>query len=159
MHPAQTIPAKELNGVTIKTAIRAVFPAGFALAVESKVPCAFKPGEFVEEHVAFGCPQLERVVLESQGKPFKSRTQGKMKGSYLNREIIFGDVSNILVITWTFFCEIRWVRIEDWRFRRCRRGTWHDRTDGGSETRSITSRMLGSGDGGFGPENVQVNLC
>ena len=57
VHPTQTIPTKELNGETIKTTIRAVLLAEFALAVGSKIPPAFKPDEFVEEHVTFGCPQ------------------------------------------------------------------------------------------------------
>ena len=57
MHPAQTTGTKELDGMAIKTAIRAVVPAEFALAVGGKVPRAFKPDEFVEECVTFSRPQ------------------------------------------------------------------------------------------------------
>ena len=56
MHPAQTTPTKELDGETIEAAIHTIVLAEFALAVSSKVPCAFKSNQFVKEHVMFGCP-------------------------------------------------------------------------------------------------------
>ena len=62
MHSTHATSTKELDSEAINTTIFAIPATEFALATSGD-PSAFKSNEFVEEIIAFGCPQKEWIVL------------------------------------------------------------------------------------------------